>query len=49
MGSGTQTQGIVMSNQSRTVDLMARDGKFVEMVPDSIVNEVITRIQAILE
>ncbi|MBU2740757.1 type II toxin-antitoxin system ChpB family toxin [Acidithiobacillus thiooxidans] len=49
MGSGTKTQGIVMSNQSRTVDLMARDGKFVEMVPESIVNEVITRIQAILE
>ncbi|MDD2750576.1 MAG: hypothetical protein PHX24_10900 [Acidithiobacillus sp.] len=49
MGSGTQTQGIVMSNQSRTVDLMARDGKFVERATDSIVDEVITKIQAILE
>ncbi|MHB1268741.1 MAG: type II toxin-antitoxin system PemK/MazF family toxin, partial [Acidithiobacillus ferriphilus] len=49
MGSGTATQGVVMSNQSRTVDLIARGGKFVEVTPDYVVSEVMAKKQAILE
>jgi mRNA interferase ChpB len=49
MGSGTATQGVVMSNQSRTVDLIARGGKFVEVMPDYVVSEVMAKMQAILE
>ena len=49
MDSGTATQGVVMSNQSRTVDLIARGGKFVEVMPDYVVSEVMAKMQAILE
>ena len=49
MGSGTATQGVVMSNQSRTVDLMARGGKFIEVIPDYVIGEVMAKIQTILE
>ena len=49
VGSGTATQGVVMSNQSRAVDLIARGGQFVEVIPDYVVGEVIAKIQAILE
>lgn len=49
MGSGVVTQGVVMSNQSRTVDLIGRGGKFIEVMPDSVVSEVIAKMQAILE
>ena len=38
-----------MSNQSRTVDLIARGGKFVEVMPDYVVSEVMAKMQAILE
>ncbi|WP_298172144.1 type II toxin-antitoxin system PemK/MazF family toxin [Acidithiobacillus sp.] len=49
MDSGTATHGVVMSNQSRTVDLIARGGKFVEVMPDYVVSEVMAKMQAILE
>ena len=39
-GVGTQTQGVVLCNQTRTLDLKARNAKFIEKVPDVIVDEV---------
>lgn len=33
MGGGIRTQGVVMCNQPRTVDLVARQGKFIELAP----------------
>lgn len=49
MGAGIQTQGVVMSNQVRTIDVAARQGKFVENVPDFITDEVLAKLQAIVE
>ncbi|NOT14950.1 MAG: type II toxin-antitoxin system ChpB family toxin [Methylotenera sp.] len=49
IASGTQTQGIIMCNQPRTVDMMARQGQFIEMVSSDIVSEVLAKLQAILE
>ena len=49
MGSGTETQGVVMSNQPRTIDMQARQGRFVERVPSSLLNEVMARLQAVFE
>lgn len=49
MGCGTETQGIVLCNQSRTVDWKARGAVFLESAPDSLVDEVIARVATLLE
>ncbi len=49
MGAGTETQGVVMSNQMRTIDVAARHGKFVEKAPDFVTSEVLAKLQAIVE
>ena len=38
-----------MCNQPRTVDLAARQGKFVEQVPDYLIAEALARLQTIIE
>ena len=49
MNTGLQTQGVVMTNGIRSLDLSARRAKKVESAPDYIVDDVIARLQAILE
>jgi len=49
VGSGTATQGVVMCNQPRTVDLVARRSKRVEMAPDFVVEDVLARITVLLD
>lgn len=49
MNSGAQTQGVVMCNQSRTIDYSARHARFTEKAPDYIADDVIARLQALLE
>lgn len=49
MNTGTQTHGVVMCNQARTVDCMARGAKFVEDVPDYVMDDVLARVQTLLE
>lgn len=46
---GTQTQGIVACHQIRTLDYQARHARFVETVPAYVVDEVLARLQAVLE
>ena len=48
-GSGTETQGVVLCNQIRTVDLVARSAKHVESVPDVVIDDVLARVQALFE
>lgn len=48
-GAGTNAQGVVLCNQSRTVDINARGGRFVEKVPDYIVDEVLAKLQTLLD
>jgi len=48
-GSGTETQGVVLCNQIRTVDLEARSAKRIESVPDVIIDDVLARVQALFE
>ena len=47
MGSGTQTQGVVMCNQPRTMDLAARGAQFAEDAGQDVLDEVLARLQAI--
>ena len=49
MDSGTETQGVVMCNQPRTIDMQARQARFIERVPPSLLNEVMARLQAVFE
>nr|WP_205347569.1 type II toxin-antitoxin system PemK/MazF family toxin [Pseudomonas allii] len=48
-GSGTETQGVMLCNQLRTVDLKARGGKRVEAVPEVVMDDVLARIQVLIE
>ena len=49
MGTGAETQGVVLCNQPRTIDMGARSGRFVEDVSDDLLEEVMARLQTIFE
>ena len=46
MGTGFETQGVVMCNQPRTIDITG-SGRFVETLSADIVDEVFARLQPI--
>jgi mRNA interferase ChpB len=48
VGAGTKTTGIIRCDQPRAVDMEARQGRKLEKVPPSIVDEVLARISTIL-
>jgi len=48
-GVGTNTQGVVLCNQPRVLDLQARGARFVEKVPDFIIDEVLAKLQTLIE
>ena len=49
MGAGTSTQGMVMSNQVRTIDVAALRGKLIERAPDFVTSDVLAKLQTIVE
>lgn len=49
MGSGSVTQGVVLANMVRSVDLQARGATFIEKVGEEIVEEVVARLTPVLE
>jgi mRNA interferase ChpB len=40
---------VVMCNQPRTIDMQARQGRWIERVAPSLLNEVMARLQAVFE
>ncbi|WP_036169174.1 type II toxin-antitoxin system ChpB family toxin [Massilia sp. 9096] len=48
-GSGTETQGVILVNMVRTLDLTARQAKKVEAAPDFVVEDALARLRAIIE
>jgi len=48
-GTGMQTQGVILCNQLRTLDLQARKGKFIEKAPQIVVDEMIAKVMTLLE
>lgn len=48
-GCGTQTNGMVLVNQVRMIDLEFRKARKVEAAPDELVEEVLARLSAIVE
>ncbi|MDD5479695.1 type II toxin-antitoxin system PemK/MazF family toxin [Rhodoferax sp.] len=50
MGSASVSQGVVMCNQPRTIDMHARSGRFVEaLMSRFLMDEVLARLQPIFE
>jgi mRNA-degrading endonuclease toxin of MazEF toxin-antitoxin module len=48
-GAGTRTTGVVRCDQPRALDLSARNGRKLEIVPDAIMNEVLAKLAPIFE
>lgn len=46
---GIETQGVVLVNGTRMMDLAARQAQKVEKAPESIVKEVLAVLSAIIE
>lgn len=49
MGSGTATQGMILCDQTRTVDARARTFKKIERAPAALVEEALDAVRSILE
>jgi mRNA interferase ChpB len=47
MGAGTKTQGVVMCNQPRTIDVQNRGSRFVENTADILIEKVMARFAVI--
>jgi len=45
----TKTTGVILSDQSRTLDIKARNYEFIEKIPDDILFEVIDIISGFIE
>ena len=48
-GTGMRTQGVVLCNQPRVLDLLHRGDSFTEKSPQVIVDEVIAKLLTLLE
>ena len=49
MGAGTVTQGVVVVSHCRVIDLAARGAKMIETVPTEITDEVLAKLQAMVD
>jgi mRNA interferase ChpB len=48
-GTGCKTQGVVLLNQARMIDLVARNARFVESVDETAVNDALLKFSALVE
>lgn len=46
---GSETTGIVRCDQPKAIDLKARNGRKIEELPDSIMNEVMAKLKTIFD
>ncbi len=49
MGTGLRTQGVILCHQLRALDLNARQARFVEKVPQDIIDEVLAKLAPVFE
>ena len=49
MGTGTQTQGVVVLSHCKMLDVVSRGARFVEAVPAYVIQEALAKLQAIVE
>jgi mRNA-degrading endonuclease toxin of MazEF toxin-antitoxin module len=48
-GVGTNTTGVIRCDQPRALDLLARQARRLERVPDAVMDEVLAKVATILE
>ncbi len=48
MGSGTNTQGVVLLNAIKILDLNARQASYIETAPEVIIDEALAILETIL-
>ena len=48
MGSGTETQGVVVCDQPRTLDFGVRNARLVERAPAAVVDDVLSRLAPLI-
>jgi mRNA interferase ChpB len=48
-GTGCTTQGVILVNKIRMLDLNARNARKIESVPEIVLEDVINRLLAIVE
>ncbi len=48
-GSGSTTQGVVLLNQARMIDLNARHAQFIESIDEAVVNDVLLRFSTLVD
>lgn len=48
-GAGTQTAGVVRCDQPRAIDLRARGARKLEVVPDRIIDEALSKVGPLFE
>ncbi|CAB5675890.1 mRNA interferase ChpB [Serratia marcescens] len=48
-GSGTATQGVILINQVRMMDLAGRSAQFIERAPGEVITDALARLQAIID
>lgn len=49
MGAGTQTTGVVRCDQPRALDIGARQGRKLESLPASVMDEVMAKLAVLFE
>ena len=45
----TKTQGVVLCQQVKTIDYISRGADFIEQIPQSLLNDVLVKVKAIVE
>lgn len=45
--AGTKTAGVIRFNQLRTIDIIARQGRRLETVPQEIMEEVLAKVESL--
>ena len=48
-GSGTKTQGVILVNQVRMLDIETRQSKKIVTAPQFVVDDALARLQTILD
>jgi mRNA interferase ChpB len=48
-GAGTNSNGVVLCHQLRALDMRARNGRFVERVPEYIMDKVLAKVATLFE
>jgi mRNA interferase ChpB len=48
-GTATNVQGVILCNRPRILDIAARGGRFCERAPEYIVDEVLAKLQTLLD